>query len=122
MKFKDNKPIYQQIADQICDEILSKEYRDENRIPSVREHASTLGVNVNTIVRAYEHLLGLDVIYTRRGLGYFVKPGASRKILAIRKAQFLGDELPEFLARLDQLDIPIEEIVSIYRSMKGEVL
>lgn len=119
MIFKENRPIYQQIADQICDEILAREYRDETRIPSVREHAATLGVNVSTIVRAYEHLLEQDIIYTRRGLGFFVKPGASRKILSQRKAQFLGDELPEFLARLDQLDIPIEEIVSIYRSMKN---
>lgn len=118
MIFKSNKPIYQQIADKICDEILSREYRDESRIPSVREHAATLEVNVNTIVRAYEHLLELDVIYTRPGLGYFVKPGAMHKVQALRKAQFLGEELPEFLARLNQLDIPIEEIVDIYRSMK----
>lgn len=118
MIFKNNKPIYQQIADKICDEILSREYRDESRIPSVREHAATLDVNVNTIVRAYEHLLELDIIYTRRGLGYFVKPGAMYKVQSLRKAQFLGEELPEFLARLTQLDIPIEEIVDIYKSMK----
>ena len=91
MVFKENKPIYKQIADRICDEILTMEYRDESRIPSVREHAATLDVNVNTIVRAYDYLLELDI---------------------------LGDELPEFLARLTQLDIPIEEIVEIYRSMK----
>ena len=118
MEFKENKPIYKQIADRICDEILTMEYRDESRIPSVREHAATLDVNVNTIVRAYDYLLELDILYTRPGLGFFVKPGAKHKVLALRKAQFLGDELPEFLARLTQLDIPIEEIVEIYRSMK----
>ena len=118
MIFKNNKPIYQQIADKICDEILSREYRDESRIPSVREHAATLDVNVNTIVRAYEHLLELDIIYTRRGLGYFVKPGAMHKVQSLRKAQFLGEELPEFLARLTQLDIPIEEIGDIYKRRK----
>lgn len=117
MVFKENKPIYKQIADRICDEILTMEYRDESRIPSVREHAATLDVNVNTIVRAYDYLLELDILYTRPGLGFFVKPGA-KQMAACCAAQFLGDELPEFLARLTQLDIPIEEIVEIYRSMK----
>lgn len=119
MIFKENKPIYLQIADKLCDEILSKEYRDESRIPSVREHAANLEVNVNTIVRAYEHLLEHDIIYTRRGLGFFVKPGAAGRIRTARKAQFLSEELPEFLERLHQLNIPIEEIVDIYRSMKA---
>lgn len=119
MIFKESKPIYQQIADRLCDEILQGTYADESRIPSVREYAATLEVNVNTVVRSYEYLQNLSVIYNKRGLGYFVSPGAAGKIRAERKAQFLSEDLPEFLSRLHQLDIPIDEIVGIYRSMQG---
>lgn len=119
MIFKESKPIYQQIADRLCDEILQGEYTDESRIPSVREYAATLAVNVNTVVRSYEHLQNLGLIYNKRGMGYFVAPGAAQKIRTMHKAQFLSEDLPEFLAHLRQLQIPIEEVVGIYRSMQG---
>ena len=120
MIFKDDKPLYLQIADRICDDILTMEYRDESRIPSVREHAAALGVNVSTILRAYEELQERDVIHTRRGLGYFVKPGARLRVTELRKNRFLGEELPEFFERLEQLNIPIEKIADIYRSRRQE--
>lgn len=94
MVFKENKPIYKQIADRICDEILTMEYRDESRIPSVREHAATLDVNVNTIVRAYDYLLELDILYTRPGLGFFVKPGAKHKVLACARRSSWATSCP----------------------------
>ena len=38
MNFKENKPIFQQLADRICDEILNDKYLADERIPSVREY------------------------------------------------------------------------------------
>ena len=40
MNFKESKAIYLQIADRICDEVLLGQYREEERIPSVREYAA----------------------------------------------------------------------------------
>lgn len=48
MNFKENKPIYLQIADRICDEILQGRYAENDRIPSVRDYAATVEVNANT--------------------------------------------------------------------------
>ena len=56
MEFKDTKGIFQQIADTVCDKIISGEFPVGSKIPSVREQAATMGVNQNTIMRTYMEL------------------------------------------------------------------
>ena len=53
MNFKESRAIYLQIADRICDDILLGQYEEEGRIPSVREYASIVEVNANTVMRSY---------------------------------------------------------------------
>ena len=103
MKFKESKSIYLQIADRICDEILQGQYKEEERIPSVREYAATVEVNANTVVRSFDYLQNQEIIYNKRGLGYFVSQGAVGHILELRKEIFLRDELPEFFRQLKTL-------------------
>ena len=55
----------------ICDEILQGQYTEEERILSVREYAATVEVNANTVVRTYDYLQGQEIIYNKRGIGYF---------------------------------------------------
>lgn len=69
MVFKENtKAIYLQIADKICDEVMVGSIRQGDRIPSVREYASTLQVNANTVMRSYDYLDKAGVIFNRRGI------------------------------------------------------
>ena len=114
MKFKESRPIYLQIADRICDEIHQGIYPEDGRIPSVREYAALVEVNANTVVRTYDYLQSQEIIYTRRGLGYFVCPKAKKKIFSLRKSVFMNVELPEFFKQLRTLGISIEEIVRMY--------
>ena len=115
MNFKESKSIYLQIADRICDEILQGQYQEEERIPSVREYAATVEVNANTVVRSFDYLQGQDIIYNKRGLGYFVAQGGRERILELRKAVFLRDELPEFFRQLEMLDIPLSDVEKMYQ-------
>ena len=115
MKFKESKSIYLQIADRICDEILQGQYKEEERIPSVREYAAMVEVNANTVVRSFDYLQGQDIIYNKRGLGYFVAPGGRARILELRKAVFLRDELPEFFRQLKMLGIPLSDVEKMYQ-------
>ena len=115
MKFKESKSIYLQIADRICDEILQGQYKEEERIPSVREYAATVEVNANTVVRSFDYLQGQDIIYNKRGLGYFVAPGGRERILELRKEVFLREELPEFFRQLKMLDIPLSDVEKMYQ-------
>lgn len=115
MKFKESKSIYLQIADRICDEILQGKYKEEERIPSVREYASMVEVNANTVVRSFDYLQGQDIIYNKRGLGYFVISGGRERILELRKEIFLKEELPEFFRQLNSLDISIKDVEKMYK-------
>lgn len=108
MNFQNDKAIYLQIADRLCDEIVAGRYADDDRIPSVREYAALLEVNVNTAVKAYEQLARGNIIYQRRGLGYFVMPGALEKIRNERRNVFLNETLPRIIQQMKLLDIPLE--------------
>ena len=115
MNFKENKPIYLQIADRIMDEILNNTYLEGERIPSVREYAATVEVNANTVVKSFDYLQSDEIIFNKRGLGYFVAEGAVQKILSNRKDTFLNDELPEIFVKLKQLDISMNEVQTMFR-------
>lgn len=118
MIFKETKSIYRQIADRLCDEILQGKYRAEERIPSVREYAATVEVNANTVVRSYDQLQSEEVIYNKRGIGYFVAANAVERIKELRRATFMSEELPEFFSRIATLDIPMNEIETLYITWK----
>ena len=116
MTFSNDKPIYLQMVDRLCDEILSGVYQDDDRIPSVREYAVLLEVNTNTAVKAYEQLAREEIIYNKRGLGYFVTPGAKKQILKARKREFMKERLPELFRQMRLLDIGFEEIREAWES------
>ncbi len=113
--FNSEKAIYLQMADRICDEILSGTYADDSRIPSVREYAVALEVNSNTAVKAYEQLARDGIIYTRRGLGYFVTAGAKDRILSSRRKQFLTQTLPDIFRQMRLLGIGIEDVEKAWK-------
>ena len=120
MKFKESKSIYLQIADRICDEILQGQYKEEERIPSVREYAAMVEVNANTVVRSFDYLQGQDIIYNKRGLGYFVAQEGRERILGLRKEVFLKEELPEFFRQLKTLDISMKDVEKLYKEYLKE--
>lgn len=114
MQFNENKAIYIQIAERIADEIMLGVYKDDGRIPSVREYAARMEVNINTALRSYAYLEQTGVIYQRRGLGYFTTPEARELIIKHYKEDFFGSFLPEMFSRMDILGIGIEEIEKLY--------
>jgi DNA-binding transcriptional regulator YhcF (GntR family) len=119
MTFSNDKPIYLQMADRLCDEILASKYQDDDRIPSVREYSVLLEVNTNTAVKAYDELARANIIYNKRGLGYFVTKGAKKQILKERKKEFLKERLPELFRQMALLDITIDDVVEAYKDVKS---
>lgn len=115
MNFKDNKAIYLQIADRLGDKILSGTLLPEGKIPSVRELAAEIEVNANTVARTYEYLQQSGVIYTKRGLGYFVSPDAKDVIIAMRREQLMKGEMDYFLRQLKAVGITPAELQEMYQ-------
>ena len=102
------------MADRLCDEIFAGKYKDDDRIPSVREYAVMLEVNANTAVKAFDELSRANIIYNKRGLGYFVTKGAKKQILKDRKKEFMKERLPELFRQMQLLDITLEDVKSAY--------
>ena len=112
MEFDTNKPIYLQIADNICERILSGEFKPGSRIPSVREWGATIGVNPNTVARSYDILTDRKVIYNQRGIGFFVTDDAIGVIRDTERRKFIEEELPAFLSRAALLGIDIKDYIA----------
>ena len=111
MEFDPNKPIYLQICDNICEQILSGGLAPESRILSVREYGASIGVNPNTVARSYEKLTDAGIIYNKRGIGYFVAAPAREIILEQQRSDFLENEAPQFIKRMKLLGIDPSEIL-----------
>lgn len=112
MNFKDGQPIYIQIAERLADEILAGKYAADERIPGVRDYSGLLGVNVNTTVRAYDQLSTQGIIYTKRGMGYFVAPDAASLIKEARRTDFFDHHLPAIAQRMKMLGISEDEFLN----------
>lgn len=119
MTFNNDKAIYIQMADRLCDDILAGTYSDDDRVPSVREYAVSLEVNTNTAVKAYDQLARDGIIYNRRGLGYFVTPGARDNIMQARRKAFLDTTLPSLFRDMRLLGIGIDDIVREWDTRSG---
>lgn len=114
MNFNDNKPIYLQIADSLMDSIVRGDLPDESRLPSVRDYAIEAGVNPNTVMRTFVWLQQQELIYMKRGIGYFVAPNACARILQMRKEYFFDHEANYFFDRLSSFGITPEQLINAY--------
>ncbi|CAN5318205.1 GntR family transcriptional regulator [soil metagenome] len=120
MEFKDKQSIYLQIADYICEQILLENWPVNERIPSVRDLAVLMEVNPNTVMRTYDFLQGKNIIFNRRGIGYFADEKAVDHIKAYRKERFLVTELPVFFKTIYLLDMNFEELKERYEDFVKE--
>ncbi len=116
MIFNGKKAIYLQIADMICDNILLGKNAEDERIPSVRETAADVEVNSNTVMRSYDWLQNQQIIYTKRGLGYFVSPDAKSNIMKTRHEEFVDESVPELVKTMKTLGITIDELTKLVQN------
>ena len=114
LDYRDARPIYTQIVDGFREQILSGILLPEDRLPSVRELASTLTINPNTIQRAYRQLEMEGWIATVPGKGCFVcgAPNA-----ALRERETLLAEFDKTAAALLAMGLTREDLTA--RLMKG---
>ena len=114
MEFNNQQAIYLQIAEMICEKILLAHFKEDERIPSVREMAVQLEVNPNTVMRTFEFLQSKDIINNKRGVGYFVSTGGREKAISLRREEFLQHELPQLFKTASLFNISFEELKALY--------
>ncbi|TJZ53208.1 GntR family transcriptional regulator [Sphingobacterium olei] len=116
MDFNNNKAIYLQIAEHVCEHILLGSWKPEEKIPSVRDMAVNVEVNPNTVARTYELLQQKGIIYNKRGVGFFLSLDAIQQVQHYRKTIFIDEELPQLFKNIYLLNIGLDDITRMYQA------
>lgn len=119
MEFREKQAIYMQIADYFRSNILLDKWLPNEKVPSIRQLAVELEVNPNTVMRTYTYLQETNIIYNKRGIGYFVSPDAKNIVTEIMKNRFIEDDLPLVFKNMLMLGISIDEIGKIFTDWKN---
>jgi GntR family transcriptional regulator len=120
MRFSPDRPIFQQVADGLCADIIEGRLKDGDRVPSVRDMAVSAEVNPNTVARAYALLQDKGVIATQRGLGYFLDSGSREAALSLMKEGFLKRELEPLFRVMELVGIGPEELSKLYAEWRAK--
>lgn len=121
MQFNEQRGIYQQIADHLCENILTGGLAPGDRVASVRDMAEQIAVNPNTVVRSYTLLLDREILINRRGIGYFVADDAPLKVKAMWRERFIRDELPAVFRTMALLGMDIEDLREIHHQFNERI-
>lgn len=114
INLRDPRPIYEQVRDNFRILMLSGVLPPDYKMPSVRELATSLAINPNTIQRAYRELESEGYICSVPGKGSFVCDMS--EAAAARKKELLG-KLSELVKELRMLNAGDEEILAV---LKGD--
>lgn len=107
LNYRDAKPIYEQIEDGLRRLIVSNSLPANEKLPSVRELASKLAINPNTIQKAYRELEGEGYVYSVAGKGTFVAEG--KEVTNARNGELI-EEFDEVVEEMLFLSVDKENL------------
>ncbi|EMW5657557.1 MAG: GntR family transcriptional regulator [Enterococcus faecalis] len=108
--FSGEKPLFQQVADQIAEGIFNGAYLEGEQIPSTTEISKSYQINPATVLKGMNLLVERQLIEKKRGIGMFVLPGAQERVRSARKEEFLNKEVLEVVAEAKKLGITAEQL------------
>lgn len=108
-----NIPLYEQLRNQIIELVMLGLLKDNDALPSVRSLAKQLGINPNTVSKAYSELEHDKMIYSLAGKGSFlsINPAIIDKYLINKQAEFI-----KILKELQNLGMKKEELIKLIES------
>ena len=116
LDYSSSNPIYLQIKDNIKKLILSGGLHENEPLPSVRTLASTLAINVNTVIRAYRELESEGYIYTMQGKGNFIS-----KIDDIKdKEHYLEEKIVALIKEAKEVNVDKTELIELLNKVYDE--
>lgn len=107
--FNNTQPIYLQILQRICRQVVRGEITAGDKLPSVREMALHIGVNPNTVQRVYSELERLEIAETKRGLGSFITENETR--LRQLREDLKSEQIDNFIKDMRETGFSPEEIL-----------
>ncbi|CAH1212450.1 HTH-type transcriptional repressor YtrA [Paenibacillus plantiphilus] len=113
-QFSSTQPIYMQLVQRVCRQIVRNEVQPGEKLPSVRDLAVQFGVNPNTVQRVNMELERMGIIESRRGQGMFVTEDQPRLIMM--REQLKEELVTRFADEMRDVGFTDEEIVASVRS------
>ncbi len=110
-------PIYAQIVQGVVRAAAAGRLQVGDRLSSVRALAVELGVNLNTVARAYRQLAAMGVVESRRGRGVFVATGA---LADTARLTLLDESLRRVVREARELDLDPEAVVARLQTLWRE--
>lgn len=122
LDFSDRRPLYEQIKEKFKELIFTGAMKEQDKILSVRELASILAINPNTIQRAYKELEEEGYIYSQRAKGSFIAPVQQTQETAYVKALYkdLTEAAGELFYRGESPETVTAEIMKVYDTMRRD--
>jgi DNA-binding transcriptional regulator YhcF (GntR family) len=109
----ETRPIFQQIAEQIENDIISGALPEETQVPSTNEFAAFHRINPATAGKGVNLLVDEGILYKKRGIGMFVAEGARARLVAKRRAQFKEQFVAPLLAEASKLGISSADVAAM---------
>jgi GntR family transcriptional regulator len=117
LDYSSSNPIYLQIKENIKKLILSGGLQENESLPSVRTLASSLAINVNTVIRAYRELETEGYIYSMQGKGNFVS-----KIDDIKdKEHYLEEKIISLVKEANEVNVDKKELIELLNKVYDEL-
>lgn len=117
VNFRSNVPITKQIIEQIQHLLASGVLKPGDRLPTVRALAFDLGINFNTVARAYRLLDDSGMITTQRGRGTYALEFRSPEIFELLRQDALNSSSYRFLRETQQLGFSRKEAIAKLRKL-----
>jgi GntR family transcriptional regulator len=116
--FRSDEPIYLQIARQIGELVGNGELNVGDQLPTVREMATELSINFNTVARAYRLLDEARLISTQRGRGTYIWEKPTEETLMILKEEALENLLLKLKTDIKKLGFTVKEAVTVLEKLQ----
>ena len=112
----EGRPIFQQIAERVENDILSGALSEEAQVPSTNEFAMYYRINPATAGKGVNLLVEQGILYKRRGIGMFVATGARDRITARRRELFVLEYIAPMLAEAASLGITPDHLTQLIKT------
>ncbi len=117
LDYRDSRPVYEQIADKLEMLAMCGALEPEEQLPSVRQLATELSINPNTVQKAYGELLSRGVIYSVKGRGNFISDSVEE--LRERKLTDIRKQIELLLKQARELGMTDKELRHMLWSLSG---
>lgn len=107
------KPVYQRLRDVIANAILDGVYGDGDLLPSVRSLAAEEGANPLTVAKAYQTFQDEGLVVVKRGVGMFVADGATDRLRALMREDFLTNIWPPVADQMRRIGLDARSLIDL---------